>query len=173
MTGSFFLDKCAMIKLGNYALYITKQVITMKYKSLLLSLVLILGLLTGCGAPESFSQIAATTLPVYEFTSRLCQGTGITVTRLVTESVSCLHDYSLNVKQVKAAEAAEVVLHRVTGQDDAVVASRIEPAQQNDEGRAAADDERITEYADSLHLALLHDDGCHIVTDDSCIYVCF
>ena len=82
----------------------------MKYKSLLISLALIFGLMTGCGAPESFSQIAATTLPVYEFTSRLCEGTGITVTRLVTESVSCLHDYSLNVNQVKAAEAAEVIV---------------------------------------------------------------
>ena len=82
----------------------------MKYKSLLLPLVLVLALLTGCGTPASFSQIAASTLPVYEFTSRLCEGTGITVTRLVTESVSCLHDYSLNIDQVKAAESAEVIV---------------------------------------------------------------
>ena len=82
----------------------------MKYRSLLLSLVLVLTLLPGCSATESFSQIAATTLPVYEFTSRLCEGTDITVTRLVTESVSCLHDYSLNVSQVKAAESAEVIV---------------------------------------------------------------
>ena len=67
-------------------------------------------LLTGCTSDQPQAQVAATTLPVYEFTSRLCQGTGITVTRLVTESVSCLHDYSLNVRQVKAAEAAEVVI---------------------------------------------------------------
>ena len=82
----------------------------MKYKPLLLSLVLGLALLTGCSAPATFSQVAATTLPVYEFTSRLCEGTGITVTRLVTESVSCLHDYSLNINQVKAAESAEVIV---------------------------------------------------------------
>ncbi len=54
--------------------------------------------------------MAATTLPVYEFTSRICEGTPITVTRLVTEEVSCLHDYSLNVRQVKAAEAAELIV---------------------------------------------------------------
>ena len=87
----------------------------MKYRSLLLSLVLVLALLTGCGAPTSFSQIAATTLPVYELTSRLCESTGITVTRLVTESVSCLHDYSLNVGQVKAAESAEVIVMNGAG----------------------------------------------------------
>ena len=67
-------------------------------------------LLCSCGITEEPAQIAATTLPVYEFTARLCEGTGITVTRLVTESVSCLHDYSLNVRQVKAAESAELVV---------------------------------------------------------------
>ena len=71
---------------------------------------LLAALLMGCSAPEPPAQIAATTLPVYEFTTRLCEGTGITVTRLVTEEVSCLHDYSLNVRQVKAAEAAEHIV---------------------------------------------------------------
>lgn len=66
--------------------------------------------LWGCSAPPEKAQIAATTLPVYEFTLRLCEGTGLTVTRLVTESVSCLHDYSLNVRQVQAAEAAQVTV---------------------------------------------------------------
>ena len=75
----------------------------------ILILFLITLLLSGCSAEKS-AQVAATTLPVYEFTVRLCEGTGITVTRLVTEQVSCLHDYSLNVKQVKAAEAAEVIV---------------------------------------------------------------
>ncbi len=66
-------------------------------------------LLTGC-APVPDAQIAATTLPVYEFTSRLCEGTPLSVARLVTEQVSCLHDYSLNVRQVKAAETAETIV---------------------------------------------------------------
>lgn len=65
--------------------------------------------LLGC-TPAPEAQIAATTLPVYEFTARLCSGTDLTVTQLVTESVSCLHDYSLNVRQVRAAEAAELVI---------------------------------------------------------------
>ena len=79
-------------------------------KRLFLCVLVSLLLLTGCASREEPAQIAATTLPVYEFTQRLCEGTGITVTRLVTEEVSCLHDYSLNVRQVKAAEAAEVIV---------------------------------------------------------------
>ena len=81
-----------------------------KLTLLLLALVLFL---TGCAAAGTKSDIAATTLPVYDFTVRLCEGTGLTVTRLVTESVSCLHDYSLNVHQVRAAESAHVMV--ITG----------------------------------------------------------
>ncbi len=71
---------------------------------------LILFLFSGCAPAQPPAEIAATTLPVYEFTTRLCAGTDITVTRLVTESVSCLHDYSLNVRQVRAAEAAQIIV---------------------------------------------------------------
>lgn len=67
-------------------------------------------LLCGCGKSAAPAEIAATTLPVWEFTSRICEGTPLTVTRLVTEEVSCLHDYSLNVRQVKAAEAAQTIV---------------------------------------------------------------
>ncbi len=81
----------------------------------LLAIFLLALLLCGCAAPAEPAQVAATTLPVYEFTSLLCEGTGLTVTRLVTESVSCLHDYSLNVRQVKAAEAAEVIVMNGAG----------------------------------------------------------
>lgn len=71
---------------------------------------ILLLLLTGCAGPMPAADIAATTLPVYEFTCRITEGTGLTVTRLVTESVSCLHDYSLNVSQVKALESAHCVV---------------------------------------------------------------
>ena len=66
--------------------------------------------LAGCASAQDSAQIAATTLPVYEFTSRLCQGTGLSVSRLVTENISCLHDYSLSVRQAKAVESAQVVI---------------------------------------------------------------
>ena len=89
----------------------------MKKKSVILICILLLGLLSGCKSEPS-AQIAATTLPVYQFTVMLCEGTGITVTRLVTESVSCLHDYSLNVAQVKAVEAADLVILSGAGLED-------------------------------------------------------
>lgn len=79
---------------------------------------ILLLLLTGCGTRQEPATVAATTLPVYEFTLRLCEGTGITVTRLVTEPVSCLHDYSLNVNQVRAVEAAELVVISGAGLED-------------------------------------------------------
>ncbi len=86
-------------------------------KRLFALLGLMILLLSGCAQTET-AQVAATTLPVYEFTSRLCEGTGITVTRLVTENVSCLHDYSLNVRQVRAAEAAELIVISGAGLED-------------------------------------------------------
>lgn len=67
-------------------------------------------LLCGCSRQQPQAQIATTTLPVYDFTSALCQGTDLTVGRLITESVSCLHDYSLNVNQVRQAERAELIV---------------------------------------------------------------
>lgn len=84
----------------------------------ILPFLLVLALLCGCSAQAEPSDIAATTLPVWEFTSRLCQGTELTVTRLVTESVSCLHDYSLNVRQVKAAEAADLIVINGAGLEE-------------------------------------------------------
>ncbi len=81
----------------------------MKQIALFLAAALLLCWLPGC-APAERAQIAATTLPVYQFTSLLCDGTGITVTQLVSESVSCLHDYSLSVSQVKAVEAADYIV---------------------------------------------------------------
>lgn len=82
------------------------------------TLLVLIALLSGCAAPKEYDPIAATTLPVWEFTSRLCEGTGLTVTRLVTESVSCLHDYSLNVAQVRSAEAAELVVVNGAGLEE-------------------------------------------------------
>lgn len=79
--------------------------------------ILIILSLAGC-APESQAQIAATTLPVYELTTRLCDGTDLTVTQLVSEAVSCLHDYSLNVRQVRVAESAELIIISGAGLED-------------------------------------------------------
>ena len=82
----------------------------MKKFSLLLTLVLVISLFAGCGQTTPPARIAATTLPVYDFTQRILEGTELSATRLVTEQVSCLHDYSLNVNQVRASESAETIV---------------------------------------------------------------
>ena len=85
-------------------------------KHLIILLILAL-LLCGC-APREHADIAATTLPMWQFTCRITEGTGLTVTRLVTESVSCLHDYTLTVGQMKAIEGAHVVVMSGAGLEE-------------------------------------------------------
>ena len=74
--------------------------------------------LCGCSTAQPKVNIAATTMPVYEFTEALCQSTGLSVGRLVTENVSCLHDYTLNVHQARMAEAAELIVISGNGLED-------------------------------------------------------
>lgn len=86
-----------------------------------ISLFLILALLlclAGCAVTESMPTIVATTKPVYDFTSLLCTGTNLQVGQLINENVSCLHDYSLSVKQVRMAEAAQVMVISGAGLED-------------------------------------------------------
>lgn len=92
--------------------------VRMRKITLILTIILILSLLGGCSAQSETTQIAATTLPVYEFTSILCRGTDLTVGRLVTENVSCLHDYSLQVRQMRMIEQAEMVVISGMGLED-------------------------------------------------------
>lgn len=87
-----------------------------KLTAIFLLLGLLGAMLGGCSAPSA--QVVATTLPVYEFTAFICQGTDITVGQLVTESVSCLHDYTLQVSQMRMIESAEVVVLSGAGLED-------------------------------------------------------
>lgn len=82
----------------------------MQKRLIFLFLIVSLLCVSGCAPRREQAQIAATTMPVYCFTSRLCQGTPITVSRLVTENVSCLHDYTLQVNQMRAIEDAELIV---------------------------------------------------------------
>ncbi len=86
-------------------------------KKICLFLIVLSLFCVGCGQ-DTEAQIVASTLPVYEFTSALCEGTGITVSRLVTEEVSCLHDYTLQVTQMRAVEAADTVILNGGGLED-------------------------------------------------------
>ena len=84
-----------------------------------LSLILILALLTGllgCSAPPP--QILATTKPVCDLTNRICAGTDLSVSLLINESVSCLHDYSLSVEQVRNTEGAYVIVTSGAGLEE-------------------------------------------------------
>lgn len=89
----------------------------MRKTALTLTIILIVCLLCSCASSEEV-QITATTLPVYEFTSILCQGSDLTVGRLVTENVSCLHDYTLQVRQMRMIESAQVIVLSGMGLED-------------------------------------------------------
>lgn len=66
-------------------------------------------MLWGC-APKPNAQIVATTATVYDFTTQICSGTDLTVAQLITENVSCLHDYTLKTEQIKAVESSECIV---------------------------------------------------------------
>ena len=94
--------------------------------SLLLSGLLFL---TACGggaaagpAPAEEDEplrILATTYPVYLFTTAVTDGVeGVEVTRLIKEEISCLHDYTLTVNDMKAIEAADVIVMNGVGLED-------------------------------------------------------
>ena len=78
---------------------ITEAVMDVVMKKLsILILILLLLLTSGCVNTNITYDIVASTLPVYDFTSFICNGTPLTVGKLVTESISCLHDYSMHNK---------------------------------------------------------------------------
>lgn len=83
----------------------------------LICIILFVVLLCGCTPSQEFN-IIATTCPVYTFTERLCEGTGITVGQLLTENVSCLHDYTLKVRQMQMLEQADAVAINGAGLED-------------------------------------------------------
>lgn len=81
----------------------------MKHISKFLIIAILCFALCACNSTHP-TQIAATTAPVRQFASALCEGTDLTVCQVVTESVSCLHDYTLTVGQMQMVESAELVI---------------------------------------------------------------
>ena len=85
----------------------------MKYR--LISLLLLLSLLTSCAPSPSVNgdetmTVVTTTYPVYLFASAVTKDMeGIRVERLNTGSVSCLHDYTLSMTDMKKIEQADVI----------------------------------------------------------------
>lgn len=72
----------------------------------------------GCVFGGDSAPILATTRPVYDLTTALCQGTGLSVDLLINDNVSCLHDYSLSTTQMKNLESAEMVIMSGAGLED-------------------------------------------------------
>ncbi len=80
----------------------------MRFSKWIMTAVLLL-LLTGCSSSQP-AHIAATTGPVAQFAEAIAEGTEITVAQVITENVSCLHDYSLSVRQMEALTTSHAVL---------------------------------------------------------------
>lgn len=88
-------------------------------KKIILSLLLALLLLpAGCSnapaaatpGPDALS-IAATTWPVYCFTTAVTEGAaGVLVTPVINQPISCLHDYTLSVSNMKVLEGADLLI---------------------------------------------------------------
>lgn len=72
----------------------------------------------GCQKIAAPADIAATTLPVYELALRLCDQTDLTVEQIITENVSCLHDYTLQPAQMKSLETARLTVLSGAGLED-------------------------------------------------------
>lgn len=87
-------------------------------KTILFFLILSFTLFTGCTPTQETPDVVATTKPIYDFTAALCQGTDIRVSLLVTEELSCLHDYTLQVRQMRALESAQTVVMSGAGLED-------------------------------------------------------
>ena len=81
-------------------------------------LIIVLISLCGCSNSSISCDIVATTLPVYDFTAAICDGTELKIERLVTENVSCLHDYTLQVSQMQMIESADTVIISGAGLED-------------------------------------------------------
>lgn len=89
--------------------------------------------LSGCTPRQDVKDdtlhILATTYPIYLFTKTLTDGVdGVEVTQLIDETVSCLHDYTLTVPDMKAIEKADIIILNGAGlesfMDDALAQSK-------------------------------------------------
>jgi len=88
-------------------------------KCFFLMLLCLLVCLWGCQSPaDGGPRVAASTRPVALFTELLLDGSGIGVDPVITEAVSCLHDHTLTVEQMKTLERADAVILSGAGLED-------------------------------------------------------
>ena len=85
----------------------------------LLALTLLCTLFSGCAARKAERyDVLASTAPVHAMTAALLDGTDLSCGLVVTESVSCLHDYTLTVAQMEKLGQADVVVLNGLGLED-------------------------------------------------------
>ena len=93
----------------------------------IISVLALLVSLTACGqkngdasqSEEGGLTLLATTYPVYLLASAVADGVeGVTVERLNTGEVSCLHDYTLSVGDMKLIEGADILAINGVGLED-------------------------------------------------------
>ena len=91
------------------------------FSLLLVALLLPAGCVPAAPAEEGEARLSvvATTYPIYLLAREVTQGVeGVEVERLNTGSVSCLHDYTLSVDDMKAIEGADVIVMNGAGLED-------------------------------------------------------
>ena len=84
-------------------------------------------LLAACGPRQEAPQddgtldLVATTYPVYLFAAEVTRGAeDVTLTLMIDQPISCLHDYTLTVKDMKALERADGILLNGAGLEEAM-----------------------------------------------------
>ena len=89
-------------------------------KRRIFAILLVLCLLSGCtgGSRAAQTDILATTAPMAQIAGAVTAGSGLTVGTLISEPVSCLHDYTLSVAQMQAVEQAKLVICSGAGLED-------------------------------------------------------
>lgn len=89
-------------------------------KRRIFAILLALCLLSGCadGSRAAQADILATTAPMAQIAGAVTAGSGLTVGTLISEPVSCLHDYALSVAQMEAVEQAKLVVCSGAGLED-------------------------------------------------------
>ncbi len=80
--------------------------------SLLLSLLLMLAVMTGCAAQEGGGRVIVTSFyPMYVFAQNVAADVpDVTVVNMAQQSVGCLHDYQLQTRDMVTLETADVLV---------------------------------------------------------------
>ena len=91
----------------------------MKKRILILLLVLCL-LCSACAAQQRApaADILSTTAPLAQIVGAVTAGSGLSIATLISEPISCVHDYALSVDQMRAVEQAKLIVINGAGLEE-------------------------------------------------------